>query len=392
MNKLDRKKVVGLIIAAIIITNATTLFLIERITVNTQGVSLSNINKYNNVKRLLKTKYINNIDDNTLMEEAIRGLTNAAEDPYTEYMDKKEFESLEIYTKANYAGVGVVVSINPKDNLIMVSEVIENSPAQKAKIMAGDKIIKINDLEVSGNDFDKAVSMIRGEKGTGVKISVFREDIKQILDIDVTRDEIEIKTVKSKLLDNNIGYIRILQFAESTSKEFENTVEKLQYDGASKFIIDVRDNPGGVLEQVVKVSSQLLPKGLVVYTINREGKREDYYSKGSQTQFPFVILINDRSASASEILAGAVKDYKRGLLIGTKTYGKGVVQSLYELGDGSALKLTTSKYYTPKGVSIHKVGVEPDIVVELDSDKVISKLTLDEDTQLKKAIEVISNQ
>jgi len=231
--------------------------------------------------------------------------------------------------------------------------------------------------------------MIKGEKGTKVKITVWREETKQTLDFEVIRDEIEIITVKTKELSNDIGYIRIIQFADNTSQEFKNALVDLKSKGMKKLVIDLRDNPGGLLDQVVEVCGQLLPKGLVVYTIDRDGNRKDSFSQGKGIDMPYIVLINERSASASEILAGAVKDYSTGKLIGTKTYGKGVVQSVFKLKDGSGLKVTTSKYYTPKGISINKIGVQPDILVELNSDKSISKLTQEEDVQIKKAIEVL---
>lgn len=402
---MDRKKVIIITSVAVIITNIFTVLLtgfgseivglMSSSFVNAEGVSFQNIEKYNKVKDLLKTRYVDNVDDNKLMEGAIRGLADSLDDPYTVYMDKKEFESLEAYTKANYAGIGVVVGIDPKDNLIMISEVFEGSPAQKAQIIAGDKIIKVNDKEVTGDNFESAVNMIRGEKGSKVNLTVIRviDSSPQELTISVPRDEIEITTVKTNQLLNDIGYIRILQFAEKTSVEFKNAVSELKNKGAKKLVIDVRDNPGGLLDQVVSICGQLLPRGLVVYTVDKNGKREDFYSQGGDLDIPFVVLINERSASASEILAGAVKDYKKAQLIGTKTYGKGVVQSVFELNDGSGIKVTTSKYYTPSGATINKVGVQPDVVVDLnDKHKAISSLTIDQDNQLKKAIEVLNTQ
>ena len=396
---MEKRKVIAIIIAVVLVTNVITLYFsglgvkaidsVYNSLVNTDGVSLSNIEKYNYVKDLLKSEYVDNVDDNLLMEGAIRGLAESINDPYTEYMDKNEFEKLETYTKANYPGIGVVVGVNPKDKLIIISEVFDNSPAQKSKLSVGDEIIKVNDIEVTGDELDKAVSMIKGEKGTKVKITVWREETKQTLDFEVIRDEIEIITVKTKELSNDIGYIRIIQFADNTSQEFKNALVDLKSKGMKKLVIDLRDNPGGLLDQVVEVCGQLLPKGLVVYTIDRDGNRKDSFSQGKGIDMPYIVLINERSASASEILAGAVKDYSTGKLIGTKTYGKGVVQSVFKLKDGSGLKVTTSKYYTPKGISINKIGVQPDILVELNSDKSISKLTQEEDVQIKKAIEVL---
>lgn len=398
---MNKKKIIILVCAILVITNILTAVLvglgfnyvglIPGMFINTKGLSFEEIYKYNNVKKLIQTRYIENVDNNILMEGSIKGLAESVNDPYTIYMDKKEFESLQIHTKASYAGIGIVVGIDPKDNLIMVSEVIENSPAEKAKILAGDKIIKVEDTEVTGDNFEKAVDMIRGEKGTQVKVTVFREGESLPIEINVIRQEIELKTVKYKELPGNIGYIRIIQFAENTTDEFKNAMSDLKSKGITKLVIDVRDNPGGLLDQVVDLTGQLLPKGLVVYTVDKKNKREDFVSDGKGTTLPFVVLINERSASASEILAGAVKDSGKASLIGAKTFGKGVVQSVFELGDGSGIKLTTSKYYTPKGISINKIGVKPDIEIQLENNnKAISKLTYDEDKQLQKAIEVLN--
>lgn len=394
---MNKKKIIVIVVILLVVTNISTAVitglsvkLIIGLSMNSRGVSFSEVQKYNRVKSLLKGEFIGNTDDNTLMEGSIRGLAEALDDPYTQYMDKKEYDSLEIHTKGSYAGIGVVVGIDPKDNLIMVSEVIENSPAEKSKILAGDKIVKVNDQEFTGDDFEKAVSAIKGQEGTNVKVTVIRKGVNQPLDFNVTRQEIEIKTVKGKELSNGVGYIRILQFGENTSNEFDAVFKDLQSKGVKELVIDLRDNPGGLLDSVVDVGGQILGKRLIVYTVNKQGEKKNYYSQGKGVDMPIVVLVNERSASASEIFAGAMKDYKRAKLVGTKTYGKGVVQSVIPLGDGSALKLTTSKYYTPNGISINKIGIIPDVSIELsDKDTAISKLTLEQDTQLQKAIEVL---
>lgn len=394
---MNKSKIIAIVAVLLVVTNISTAVFtglgvkfITGLSINSRGASFSEVQKYNKVKSLLKGEFIGNVDDNNLMEGAIRGLAESVNDPYTQYLDKKDYESLEINTTGSYAGIGVVVGINPKDNLIMVSEVIENSPAEKAKILAGDKIVKVNDQEYTGDDFEKAVTAIKGQAGTNVKITVLRPGVNQPLDFNVTRQEIEIKTVKSKVLSNEIGYIRILQFGENTPDEFYTALKDLQSKGIKKLVIDLRDNPGGLLDSVVNVGGQILGKKLIVYTVNKQGERKNYISQGKGTDIPIAVLVNERSASASEIFAGAMKDYKRARLIGTKTYGKGVVQSVIPLGDGSALKLTTSKYYTPNGISINKIGISPDIPVELQNkDTAISALTLEQDIQLQKAIEVL---
>lgn len=397
---MEKKKIIVIVAILLVITNISTAVLtglgvklISGLSINSSGVSLSEVQKYNKVKRLLKGEFIENVDDNKLMEGSVRGLAESVDDPYTQYMDKKEYESLEIHTKGSYAGIGVVVGIDPNDNLIMVSEVIENSPAEKSEIFAGDKIVKVDDKEFTGDDFEKAVTAIKGNEGTKVKITIIRKGVNQPLDFDVTRQKVEIKTVKGKEFSTGIGYIRILQFAENTSEEFDAAFSDLQGKGMNSLVIDLRDNPGGLLDSVVDLGGQILGKKLITYTVNKQGERKNYYSQGTGTDIPIVVLVNERSASASEIFAGVMKDYKRAKLVGVKTYGKGVVQSVIALGDGSALKLTTSKYYTPNGISIHKIGISPDVEVELpDKNTAISKLALEEDIQLQKAIEVLGKK
>ena len=240
-------------------------------------------------------------------------MTQAVEDPYTEYLNKEEYENMKIYTGANYAGIGVVISVDSSDNLLLISEVFKDSPAQKAQMHAGDKIIKVDNIVVDGDSFDKAVQMIRGLKGTKVNITVYRQEINETIDLIVTRDEIEIETVNGKMLENGIGYIRILQFGENTSKEFMNMTKFLENNGMKKLIIDLRDNPGGLLDQVVDTSGQILPNKLIVYTVDKEKNRVDYYSKDNLKGIdcPIAVLINERSASASEIFSGVIKDYNK---------------------------------------------------------------------------------
>lgn len=400
---MSKKNAIIITIVAVLLTNLLTITVIgfgvsmvmSGNQINVEGIPLEEIKTFNKVKNLIEEYYVEPLDYKKMIVGSMKGFASAIGDPYTEYFDKDEFEQLKVFTNANYAGIGIVLSVDPKDNLLMITEVFEDSPSEKSKLISGDKIIQVNDVYVDGDNFDKAVQMIKGPKGTSVNITILRNGEPDPIKFVVNRDEIDIKTVKSKLLQDKVGYIRIIQFGEKTPTEFAKAVETLKIEGMEKLVIDVRDNPGGLLDEVVDISGQIIGNKLVVYTVDKNNKREDYFPKNNSAgiELPMVLLINERSASASEILSGVIKDYKKGLLIGEKTFGKGVVQSVFPLSDGSGVKITTSKYYTPNGISIHKIGVQPDIKVEIeDKNQVLSNLPFEDDAQLKKALEVLNNQ
>ena len=260
--------------------------------------------------------------------------------------------------------------------------------------MPGDIIYKINGTEVSGTDLTEVVSRIKTEPGDSVNIEVVREGEAEELSFDVVRAHIEIPTVNSEMLEGKIGYIEVTEFDTVTKEQFRTALETLENQGMEKLIIDLRNNPGGVLDTVCNMLEQILPEGLIVYTEDKQGNRTEYKSSGRhEFKKPMAVLVNGNSASASEIFAGAVKDYGIGTLVGTKTFGKGIVQRIVNLNDGTAVKLTVSKYYTPKGNDIHKVGIEPDVEVELD-ESLKQKITIEkaEDNQLQKAIEILNTR
>jgi carboxyl-terminal processing protease len=347
--------------------------------------------KLNQVKEIIKKYYVEPVEEDELMEGAVEGIAAAVGDPYTVYMDKKAYADFNTQTHGSYAGIGVVVSVDPKDNLITVVAPFEDTPGERAGILPGDKIIKVNGKEVWGDKLDEAVSMMKGPKNTEVTITIVRKNLPQPKDITIKRDIIVLQTVKHKVINDNIGYIRITMFDEKTSKDFNTALDDLYRQNIKGLIIDLRDNPGGLLDQVVKIADRLIPEGIIVYTEDRNKNRDTKYSDKEEIKIPLAVLINEGSASASEILSGAVQDHKKGVLVGTKTFGKGLVQSIFELGDGSALKVTISKYYTPKGTSIQGVGVQPDVVIDLPEELKtnISQLKEEDDVQLKKAIEVV---
>ncbi len=355
--------------------------------------SLGQRAKINQVKELIKKYYIEDVEDNQLLEGAIRGVAASLQDPYTVYLDEKDFDDLKIQTQGSYGGIGVVVSVDPTDNLITVIAPLEDTPGEKAGILPGDKIIKVNDKDVWGDKLEEAVSMMKGPKNTEVVLTVLREDLPQAKEITIERDIIVLETIKHKVIDNDIGYIRITTFDEKTASDFKDSLNDLYDKDIKGLIIDVRDNPGGLMDQVVKIADYLVPEGIIVYTEDKYENKDTKYSDKNEVMVPLAVLINGGSASASEILAGAIKDHEKGSLIGTKTYGKGVVQTVIDLLDGTALKLTVSQYFTPNGTSIHDKGIEPDIIIELPPElkTSISQIEEEDDTQLQKAIEVVKS-
>ncbi|CCJ33985.1 S41 family peptidase [Caloramator australicus] len=340
------------------------------------------------VENLIKNNYVDKktIDENKLIEGAINGMVDSVGDPYTVYLDKQQFEDLLTQTRGSYGGVGIVVG--EKEGKLTVIAPIEDSPAEKAGIKAGDIILKVDGKEISAKELEKAVSMMRGKEGTKVILTIFREG-KGVKDYELTRSIIVLKTVKSQVLKGDIGYIRITSFDENTADEFEKAFEKLQKQNIKGLVLDLRDNPGGLLDTSVAIADMILPQGTIVYTIDTNGKKDVWKSDPQNINMPLVVLVNEGSASASEILSGAIRDFKAGTLIGTKTFGKGLVQNIIDLKDGTGLKVTIARYYTPSGECIQGKGIMPDIVYDLPKELKDKQLPIDEDPQIKKAIEVL---
>ena len=389
--------IVSLVLITAAITFGISAFIFSR---NVLGMDLVtkvkkqqfDISKLNKIKDLLDSNYLRGTNQDQLLEGAIDGMAGSLKDPYTVYLNKKNFDNLKTETSGTYAGIGIVVSTNQEDNTVAVVSPIEDTPGEKAGILPGDKIIKVDDQEVKGNELDKAVSMMKGSEGTKVKLTIIRKGVKAPLEKTLIRAIIILKTVKNKVLKDNIGYIRISMFDEKTSDDFIKAYDSLTKKRIKGLIIDVRDNPGGLLGEVVKIADRLMPKGIIVYTEDKYKKRKDWVSDSKQSNIPIVLLVNGSSASASEILAGALKDTKKGVLVGTKTFGKGVVQEVIDLKDGTALKVTISEYFTPNGINIHGKGIQPNIEVKLP-EKYKSSLQLKEedDVQLKKAAQVLTS-
>jgi carboxyl-terminal processing protease len=331
----------------------------------------------------IRSSYVGEYTDKKLFEGAMHGLVEGLDDPYSEYLDETGFSRLNEMTDGTFGGIGVVLGQRNKE-FVVVSP-MEGSPGAKAGIEAGDKILKVNDVDTKGRSLEDVVSTIRGKKGTSVKLLLEHKNGQQFT-ADIVRDDIKVKSVAGRMLpDSKIGYIRIAMFNENTGEEFKKAYEKLEQEGMQATLLDLRHNPGGLLTECVKVSNYIVPKGPVVSITDKKGNTKVYESKLEKVKYPLAVLIDHGSASASEIVSAAVQDTKAGKLFGVKTYGKGCVQSVFHVTTKTGLKLTTAMYYTPSGRSIHKVGVTPDVEIELPE-----KATVD--VQLNKAEEYLRDE
>lgn len=325
------------------------------------------------------------IDVDAMTEGMYAGMVSALGDPYSVYYTEEEWDDLMRETEGIYYGIGAYLMIDQNTGAAKISGVIDNTPAQEAGLRADDLIYMVDGEMTMGLELSEIVARVKGEEGTTVHLTIYREGESDYLEIDVERRKIESPTVNYEMLENDIGYIQITEFDDVTTVQFTEALAVVKDSGAKGLILDLRGNPGGSLNVVVDIAREILPKGLIVYTEDKYGERDEYNCDGrKELDIPLVVLVNGNSASASEILAGAIKDYKKGILIGTTTFGKGIVQRVLPLTDGTALKLTISSYYTPNGNNIHGVGIEPDVVCEFDSDAYYDDGV---DNQLERAVE-----
>jgi len=333
-----------------------------------------NLDKFTEVLLKVQENYVEPQESKKLIEGAIKGMVQNL-DPHSSYMTKEEHEDLLIETEGSFPGVGIQITL--KDNILTVVAPIEDTPAYEAGIKAGDKIIKIEDKLTLDMDLQEAIKLIRGPKGTKVKLTISREGVDKPLVFTITRDLIPLQTVKSYNLGNDIGYVRISNFQGNTYDDMVTALDKFEKAGKLKgLILDLRNNPGGLLNQSIMVSDEFLDSGLIVSTKGRDKDQdiEEFAQKNKKPrEYPIVVLVNGGSASASEIVAGALQDNKRALILGTQTFGKGSVQTILSLSDGSGLRLTTARYYTPSGRSIQLSGITPDIELEYISPKESTK-------------------
>ncbi|NLL76635.1 MAG: S41 family peptidase [Clostridiales bacterium] len=334
--------------------------------------------------------YKEDVDVQSMIDGMYEGVVASLGDPYSTYYTQKDVERLMEETEGIYYGIGAYVGMDVQTGLAQISGVIDDTPAEEAGLRDGDIIYKVDDEDVQGLELSEVVSRIKGLEGTTVHLTLYREGENNYLEFDIERRKIESPTVKHEMFENNIGYLQITEFDDITLDQFTEAMAVLRGQGMRGLVLDLRSNPGGNLSTVTEIARQMLPKGLIVYTEDREGNRTEYSCDGSKVfDLPLVVLVNGYSASASEILAGAIKDYGLGELVGTTTFGKGIVQRVLSLSDGTALKLTVSSYFTPKGNNIHGIGIEPDEVCELDSDRYYKD---GYDNQLERAKEIVQEK
>ena len=350
---------------------------------DSDGIGSEVEGKLNAIDSVLESFYFGDVDDETAKDNIYKAYLSSYGDKYTMYYTADEYKALKESTNGKFYGIGAVCQLSGEGGVLLV-DVYDNGAGYQAGLRSGDRVVNVDGRDITGMELSSAVALIKGDKGTSVTLEVIRGT--ERLTFSAVRDAVEAKTVSYTLLDNNIGYLSISQFEEVTTKQFKAAVEDLQSQGMKGLVIDIRNNPGGLLDTVVGMLKYMLPDGLIVYTEDKQGNRKEYKGQDNdEFNLPLAVIVNGNSASASEIFAGAIQDYGKGTIIGTQTYGKGIVQTVKPLTDGSAIKFTIAKYFTPKGQDIHGKGVTPDMVVEYDTDA-------DVDTQLDAAIKNVEAQ
>ncbi len=348
------------------------------------------IDKLNNLYGLIKGTYIEDVDKKTLQEGLYRGLLEALDDPYSVYYNKEEYAEMMESTSGTFEGIGAYLTQDPETKDISVVKPIKDSPAQKAGMLADDIIVEVDGEDVTGQDLNLVVSKLRGPKGTEVKVGVQRKGEDDIIRFDIKRAEINSESVDHEMLEDKIGYIQIMDFADDTANQFNEAMDDLEDQGMKKLIIDLRSNGGGYVDVSVQIADRLVRDGVIVSVRDRNELSYSYEDAGDEKylKIPCVVLVDGNTASASEILTGALRDYKIATVMGTKTFGKGITQIITPLEDGSGVKITNSKYYSPNGENIHGKGIEPDVEVEFDAERYKEDGT---DNQLEEAIRYLKS-
>lgn len=383
-----------LVICSIILIIATALLTIAAI--NPFGFSsINEFLKFSAITKTIRSMYYDDVSDSDYINSAIGGFAQGTGDWYTNYIYGEEADEYMEDVSGSFDGIGVYIENNTEDNTITVVSAIAGTPAEEAGLVSGDKILSVAGVSYTGEQINEAVSNMKGQDGTTVDIEVLKAETGEVVELTIERRHINVKTVASKIIEGtDVGYISISQFTEETGTDFSEQLADIISNGAKSLVLDLRNNPGGYITSAVDVASNFVKSGNdIVYTLDKNGEKVSYTSKGSQYYIPVVVLINQGSASASEIVTGALKDYGLAYVIGEKSYGKGIVQSVMEIGDG-ILSVTIARYYTPSGVCIHEIGIEPDenIPMELSKYAKISSLTLEEDEQLSAAVEYLKNK
>lgn len=402
MDNEKRQKIYRVIMLVVIVATitfiCTTLFMYNYtsgsvkyvpISANDGGIS----NTLASFKKIVDQKFLGDVDEKKVLDETIKGYIKGLDDPYTEYMTKEEMQEFSSDVMGNFSGIGIYLTKDIERNAVIIISPIKDTPAFKAGILPGDIITKIDDISYSGDQLTEASNKIKGEIGTKVKLEILRDG--KLLDFEVTRENIKVNHVEGKMLKDNIGYIEFNSFDQGCSEEFKQKLEELKKQNMKALIIDIRNNGGGLVDEALEICEYITQKdSTLLITVDKNNKEVINKSKeDSIVDVPIVVLTNESTASASEILAGALKDNGKASIVGTTTYGKGVIQELLTLTDGSGLKITTNEYYTPNRNKINEVGIKPDIEVKLD-ESVKDELVVEEskDNQLQKAIEVLKQK
>ena len=351
--------------------------------------SAANLGRLFSAMRFIETHYVQEVERDKLIDGAISGMVRSLGDPHSVYLEPQLYSQLKAETSGSFGGIGVYMGF--ENNSVYILNVIPDSPGDKVGLKAGDTILAVNSQPVSEIEYEEIALKIRGEVGTSVDLLIHREGDEDKT-YTITRDVIKVQTVLSKMLDDGIGYVRISNFSDNTGKEFKNALNKLESASMKGLILDLRHNPGGLITSCVEVAKEIVPAGPIVSVIQRDGTKEVYMSDLEKTKFPIAVLIDQNSASASELLSGALQDTKAGVVIGMKSYGKGSVQTVFPMFRDDGLKLTIAKYYTPSGRSIDGVGIVPDFEVPLENPVHMTRelnLDFENDLQLRKAEEVL---
>ncbi len=387
---MSKKTIIIVILVAIVSSIGTIVGLC--VALNFDAKTAGNILRLVGAMKFIESQYVQEVEENDLVNGAISGMVRTLDDPHSIYLDTKLYNQLKTETSGSFGGIGVYMGF--KDGGVQVLGVIPESPGEKVGLIAGDSILAVNSQPVSEIELGEVAMKIRGKVGTNVELLIHR-DGEEDKTYTITRDIIKVKTVAGKMLDEKIGYVRISHFSEDTGKEFKTSVSELENQGMKGMILDLRQNPGGVITSCVEIAQEIVPAGTIVSVIKRDGEKEVYTSHLQQPKFPIVVLLDNNSASASELLSGALQDTKAALIVGKTSYGKGSVQSVIPMFHDDGLKLTIAKYYTPNGRSIDGTGIVPDVEVDLELPLTMTgELAVDsfEDTQLKTAEELLAKQ
>mgnify|MGYP002673546981 FL=1 len=361
---------------------------------NTKLLDQDTVDKVDELTNYMDLYYYEDYDVQDVQDGLLEGVVSGLGDKYSAYYTAEEYKEQQLSTSGTYYGIGAALAQDKDTMQVTITKIYEGTPSEEAGLKKDDVIVSADGTDATSMELTDFVKLIRGEEGTTVHLEIYRPSTEETLEFDVERKNVELPSVSSQMLENNIGYIQISEFQSKTAEQFESALSSLKDQGAQSLIVDVRGNGGGLVDSVVAILDDILPEGTVVYTEDKYGNRQDYTSSGdTYLDMPIAVLVDQNSASASEIFAGAIKDYNYGTLIGTKTFGKGIVQTVFSLPEGDAIKITTAKYFTPDGNYIHGVGIEPDIELEYqfmggENDE----YSVDLDNQIQKAIEVLSKQ